>query len=601
MKTSVRTRWILSFAAAVTLGSLGSATFAQQRVNNGNVRDANNRIGSGGVNAGGNQNKSIYGGVTANDIVYGNVTGGMGFRGPLGSTDPRAFRGPTGSGVSDSFVRSSGGSPLGVYGPYQSNATTVRPYYGDSRWTAPPEGFVSQGVVGGYIPSATVARQGQDLRIGDPLGINAVAPIRPGQLMLPGPVDNSNSTTIITASPLYGVRQWSNNMLSDQQFMSRFTLYGSQGRSMMDQQMIDRMRKELSDPTQADPDAVKDPNLAQPLDKPADAPSDQALTLDPLSATGSTGAMYQQRINLLPADKQSAVYAQLQQRLRTYDSKGLGLSAAKKANLEYNETLRAKKQIMENAAKEKQPKAPQPGVTPGATPPGAQQPGATPSDTGMTPGATPGAAPGTAIPGVTDSGAPTGNNAVLGPTGTKSTKPKPVQIPSLVTGVQAKGLAEVLQKAETLMKEGKWVSALSEYDNARQIAPNQPLVLIGRANAELGATYYARAEADIRAAFTADPALLGGQYDLRAMIGDDRLSVIVKELKEIANRDKKVARPVFLLAYIAYNTGSERMASGYLDLAEKRAGGGDTFYAMVREHWVFPDDGAPANPEDLNK
>ena len=43
------------------------------------------------------------------------------------------------------------------------------------------------------------------------------------------------------------------------------------------------------------------------------------------------------------------------------------------------------------------------------------------------------------------------------------------------------------------------------------VAPNTPLVLLGRANVELGRTYYARAESSLRQAFMQDQALLMGQ------------------------------------------------------------------------------------------
>src|SRR5262249_7098675 len=130
-------------------------------------------------------------------------------------------------------------------------------------------------------------------------------------------------------------------------------------------------------------------------------------------------------------------------------------------------------------------------------------------------------------------------------------------------------------------------------------------VQLGRANAELGASYYTRAESDIRQAFTQDPSLMEGQYDITSMIGEDRLQFLVKDLKEIANKEKTQSRPVFLLAYIAYNTGNERMAAGYLDLAEKRAGMSDPFYKTVREHWSLPGVNqstlAPTTQPELNK
>ena len=88
------------------------------------------------------------------------------------------------------------------------------------------------------------------------------------------------------------------------------------------------------------------------------------------------------------------------------------------------------------------------------------------------------------------------------------------------------------------------------------------------------------------------------------MIGSDRVQFLTKELKDIANKDKNAARPVFMLAYIFYNTGDERLAAGYLDLADKRSGGKDPFYKLVRSHWVLPSgEEAPSDAAapELNK
>jgi cytochrome c-type biogenesis protein CcmH/NrfG len=92
-----------------------------------------------------------------------------------------------------------------------------------------------------------------------------------------------------------------------------------------------------------------------------------------------------------------------------------------------------------------------------------------------------------------------------------------------------------------------------------------------------------------------------GQYDLKTLLSDDRLAFLVTDLKGIAKRETKESRPLFLLAYIAYNTGNERRAAAYLDLAEKRADGKDPFFALIRKHWALPAEQAPAAPDVLNK
>src|SRR5947207_13986672 len=73
---------------------------------------------------------------------------------------------------------------------------------------------------------------------------------RPGQLMLPGPVDASNGDTLLTGSLLYGVRPWRANNPVDQQFLQRYTdLYNlnSIGRSTLDDTRMRRFREELTE------------------------------------------------------------------------------------------------------------------------------------------------------------------------------------------------------------------------------------------------------------------------------------------------------------------------------------------------------------------
>jgi hypothetical protein len=77
--------------------------------------------------------------------------------------------------------------------------------------------------------------------------------------------------------------------------------------------------------------------------------------------------------------------------------------------------------------------------------------------------------------------------------------------------------------------------------------------------------------------------------------------VLVRDLKEIAAKEQREARPQFLLAYIAYNTAHEQQAEAYLDLADKRSGGKDPFYKLLRDNWSLPSGGAskaatPATP-----
>jgi hypothetical protein len=607
---SMKQSWMLSAAVgAVTLLGLASAQ-AQYRIDTGRVNDANNRIGSSGTNGGadGGMNRGNFSGVTANDIVYGNVTAGKQFRGRVESTDPLAFRGNRTDHPSDAFTRGSSGTPYAANSGFNSNAQVTRPFYSDARFAPPPEGFIKTSPGGaGYVPSSVPdQRIDGDLRLGNVYETPTTVLPQMGQTVLPGQIDPStNNEMLTTMSALYGIRQWNAGNNADQQFVARYSgVFGNAelNRTGQDDLQIDAMRRELQQAAVsqgARPDLMNgqianpnlanqnqqqsetgnvtpspDANQAQPLPPMLGSPQNQALPNGqlqsnvpgaPLQGNVTTGEGQQANL-LVPAAQQTSANALLEARLEQI--------YGKKPQNDVDRARDFNKQMQQKAAQEK---AGQGAGQPAPAQGGAPQP-----------------APRETTP------APTEQQAVPAPTNAGAAKTAPPKIKSFAEGVKAKGLGELLTKGEDLMKQGKWFSAIEQYDMAQQVAPNNMLIAVGRANAELGGSYYGRAEADLRRAFTQDPATLEGQYDLRAMIGDDRLQFLVNDLKDITNKNPTQARPVFLLAYIFYNTGNERMAAGYLDLAEKRAGAGDTFYGLVRKHWVLPDKSDTAAP-DLNK
>jgi hypothetical protein len=605
MMNNTKRNWILAAAIAGVAFIGVSAAQAQFRIDNGQARDANNRMGSGGLNndvAGGSRaGLGIYNGVTGNEIVTGDVTGSKQFRGFVPYRDPGAFEGVTASRATDAFVKQSSGAPYnGFGGPLNSNAETVRPFFGDSRDAPPPPGYTQTNIgTPGYVPApVSDQRVGSDLRLGDTMELPTVMLPAPGETALPGPVDPSAGQTLIMASSLYGVRPFNTGNVSDQQFIQRYNdTFGANQNSISNQELnADRSELLQSAPLgqssvntntnqqqngQQPQQGTDQSNLAQPLSAPSNSPNNAPLsntqlqssvTAQPLTSGIATGQSVQSRM-LMPAAQQSAANATLQQQLLAQSGGKAQPMTDVEAAQQYNRDVMAAK----NAAANKTPTV--------------GQPNNTNSNASKTPSQTPA------------NGNPTQGSATPStPTQSARQQGAPPKIESLYPGVKAKGLSDLLKDGEDLMKQGKWYDAIQKYDTAQQVAPNNMLILVGRANAELGASSYGPADADIRSAFTQDPAMMEGQFDLRKMIGDDRLQFLVNDLKQIQQKNPNESRPVFLLAYINYNTGNERMAAAYLDLAEKRAGGNDTFFSMVRNHWTLPatTGGATTQPS-LNK
>lgn len=657
---SHKSNWILAAAvAAVPLLAIAAPASAQYQSNNdGRARDANNRVGSGGSN--GDARRSGPN-VTGNQIVNGNVTGGRAFRGAVPySGDARGFRGPTVGGASDRFIRDSAGvpergqtqaqtfSPQPFYG--ESRAVAPPPGYqqlGSTGGYVPPNPGTS-------FSNSYDNRYGSGAGLGETFGaLNTGEGIgaRPGSAVVPGPSDpnNPNRGSALLLSPLAGIRQLTPEDLSEylaarDNPASRDGLEtrdaAANDRARSDPGAIGRMRDELMSGAVAVnplPNPAAGPNRLtpqpqpgddgpkiapgggpQPIDRltppPLEAPADpsvrptggaSAIESPPLGASADTNQSTRRRL-ATPA-QQSTQYNELQRRMRRYEE-ALGMTDAD-ANREFNEQKRARDAA---AARKGSPGTPVPGSraagapdggagTPGAITPGAITPGGATAPGGIAPGtprpgggATPPRDGGPKLP-----AAPGGPaTSIPNPNGPKpAAAAEPLQINSLATGVTGAGLTGVLKSAEDFMRQGKFNSAIQQYDLAQQVAPNNPMIRLGRANAHLGASSYRTAEADLRQAFGADQALLMAQYDLRGFMGASRLQILVNDLKEIGRSEPKNPVPSLLLAYISYNTNNEAAAVTYLGEVEQRQGGAaDPLVQTMKRLWSANPKTAAASP-----
>jgi tetratricopeptide (TPR) repeat protein len=632
-------RWLaLAAASALPVMAWTLPASAQQRVgSDGHALDANNRIGSNGLNS--NTRSGNNPQVTPNQIVYGNVTGGRAFSGPLQSTDPEAFRGATaGEGV-DRFVRDSSGVPQ-QYAPAPA-MTQVQPFYGGSRGVAPPAGYVPEGSTGGYVRAPlSPVRSASDARLGDvtPGVRNTVLP-QPGELVLPGPVDNQNNNTLITASPLYGIRQWQPGNAADQYFLDNFTTLGHQsglGVLDLDQATLRKMQEQLRNgglnpqkavnpnapasdqqqmETQGSSVNANRPNLSQPLDVPLEAPDNSPLTQQQLTQNlsadrlgSSVQTQASARNQLLTPAQQSTQYAEMRKRFEAKEK--LRNLSDEDAQRLFAQQMRLKDQAEAEAEKDKK-KQQSPPTDAQAAQPGNAQPGI-----GVKPKSD---QPQSSLErfGIPDyrkqseqimrsdrsnpSDAHTGAGTGIEGTPGNQVNPQaaePLKVESLATGVSSPGLSSLLKRGEQLMREGKYTSAIAQYETAQRLVPNSALVTVGRANAELGGGYYAQAAEHLHQAFTGDPTVLMGQFDLKAFIGSERLTKVINDLKAIAAKNTDDAAPMLLLSYVAYNTGNAPLAATWLAEADRRSGGKDRVYTLIRNHWALP---AATSEPDLNK
>jgi hypothetical protein len=611
MKTQANpTRWILLAAvSAIPMAVALPSAQAQYRVDNSRTNDANNRIGSGGYNDAASQFRNAASG---NDIILNNSTGLSGFHGNVPYRAPGAFEGNLPNSPSDNLNRLSGGGNQAST-PYDP---TPRTYFSERQYQPPPAGFVQTGMAHmGYLEGPPPTRQPGDLRMGDIYPNTPISLLpKPGELALPGQVDPTaaaNPDIFTNSSSLYGIRQF--RLGEDNQTISTLgtpinystTTFGS---GTLSEDEILRRRQSLNgsvlpengtngtngganesgnensgplganaggtslSPTALNNGQIQPKQIVNTPLPPLAAGSGQSVT--PASGDMSTGQQTRQVLGNLPsAAQQSPQYAQLQRKLAEYNA--AHPKSDEEANRLFQDQLRARRQLIGGSGNNNGlgPTGPGGGVAPTipggggtATPPGGVKP-------------TPQLPPSQTV---------------------KPAEPiKPVDINSIGGGMTAPGIADLVKQGEDLSKQQKFGDAVRKFQDAAMVAPNNGLVRIGLANAELGASMYDRCERDLRSAFIADPALLMGRYDLKTMIGDERLQVIIVDLKNLANSTQN-STPVFLLAYITYNTGDTTKAADYLDLAETRADGRDALIKDLRDHWQLKS-GSTTQPADLNK
>jgi hypothetical protein len=560
---------MLATAAAAVFVTAMSAV-AQIATQDGRALDANTRVGSGGFN-----NRLNQGGVTPNQIIYGNVTGGQQFRGPVLERDPGAFMGPSPGRSIDRFVASSAGAPL----PYQPSfdLSTPVPFYGVARAAPPPPGTIREGFTGTYIGSGTMPLGGMDMTqyklAGDwqaqRLGIATVPGTHttllgtlPDELFLEIPEGSDNKQLEVSGSPLYGIQS-----LRAPDFANTGDQYGAQlslmpggnmDRFSYEKAELRRMRGELQGAAREQQQAEPRPQnpLGQPLDRSRENPAQPtsgAFSNAPLSTGFASQQMTGQGAGqLVPPELQSSQYAELRRRLA--GTQNAQYAALEKA-YEANQARRAAAAKAGGTGAASQPSqgalAPQPGEL--------KQPAM-----GML-----------NLP--------------------------PLKINSLATGVRAKGLHDLLAGAEDLMRQGKFQSAIDRYNTAQQVAPNNPLVALGRANAELGAGAYRQASTDLHLIFVNDPTTLMAQYSLDQWFPSGRLDKIREELTGLSSQDPKEEMPEFLLTYLAYNGGNLEEARRHLAEAQKRSGGKDPALRLMETDWKLAGAEKPGPPADLNK
>jgi len=581
-------RWFLSslqIAALCVILSEARPAQGQYRIEtyDGHMNDASNRVGGGGYNNSAVNPNSI----NAEYIYLGDVTGYGGFKGNVPDRDPRGFTGYIPPQPSLNLQRAVGSSS--VTAPPTYNAPS--PYF--NQYTAASSLVPLQQIpgTGSYLVAPPPSQAAQDYRLGSTLNVPQSTLPLPGETIGPGAVNPQAdmTPTFLENAPVGGVNPL-NQPVNGQLYAEPGTTgLGVNGQAVsplvagLSARDLIRLRGELSDNTlsPAATSQLQSGAISNLVGAPAAGTAAGTTTgaaaaglpvsgqLPPSQIQGELAAAapmqssrispgvnnystgQQERTSLPvppPPAQQSPQYAKLRVLLEQYNnSHPLDDEAA---NRQFQAALEARRQYEQSL------------VHPAPT-------SEKPSDNGKS----------TPMP-------------TLGARTDNSQQPAQAPPPSLQVGpigadIRASGLSQLVQQGEDMARRQHFKDAISKFMDARQVAPNNMLIAVDLANAQLGAGFYAEAEQSLRNAYASDPATQMGKFDLKSEIGDQRLQVLIADLKQLAAGGDS-ATPVFLLAYLSYNEGDTDKAVEYLHLAQTRAGGQDELIRSLGEHWTLP-------------
>jgi hypothetical protein len=560
---------------ALAVAVIAAAAHAQvQRVDMGRGMDANPQVGTGG------SNRPIQGYVpiNGNEVITGNVSGLRYFHAPVGTVSPNEFRAPLGTSSLNSFSRTSAGGGA-------SNNALGQSYYLPSSITAGGQGgfyasptgsgFDSQLVPRSVINPATPAsRLGPDVSVGGSgFAVERTPVVQPPTPGTPG---------ALLTSPLFTMR----------------TLETSSGVE--------------ASPGQNGPGIVRTAGSTQNTGTPQEGmrPLNQGQTGQetgsPQGGTFGTG----QNTNgqpgtnnqgqdetgaAIPGQRDSRITGMTQDRTvrntQPQDTRVRSTYTDLLTELRKSEAeARARAEGNEAVAGGQQPGTPR---APGAR---GREGSRSPGTNVLVDNNDRDPLTGLPRPGARSRGATTRPGAALSarglenlPTSTLTAGTRVRELPSLVSpnrGGQASAFNVLMARAESQLKESKYLDAAATYEQALLANPENALALVGKAHAELGAGAYQSAAFDLKFVYTRNPQMVGVRYNMATFINAQRQDFLIRDLTALAQNSKEMNNTAsFLLCYLYYQTGRRQQLNAQLTRWGD-ATGHDNWQGVLKRAWL---------------
>ena len=164
------------------------------------------------------------------------------------------------------------------------------------------------------------------------------------------------------------------------------------------------------------------------------------------------------------------------------------------------------------------------------------------------------------------------------------------QIESFVAG-QSGRIAELMKRGEELLARGAFFDAEARFDHVLDINPGNPLALLGRANAQLGAGLFLSSALSLRKLFGNYPEITGSRLAPRLLPNRTRLIFAKSKLIERIERGRDLSSYGLCMAYVGRLLGEPETIEDGIVLMKGNPEDQALAYFLSRV-WLGSDEGA---------
>ncbi len=150
-------------------------------------------------------------------------------------------------------------------------------------------------------------------------------------------------------------------------------------------------------------------------------------------------------------------------------------------------------------------------------------------------------------------------------------------------------VANLTREAEAALASGKYLTAESRYRQLILDVKDDPLPRVGLVHAQLGAGMFRSAGMNLRALFVQHPELIAARYDEKLLPPTDRLQWVQRELQTVISQGEGGKDAPLLMAYLGYQADSRQVVRYGMALAQAESPR-DPLLAVIREIWLDGDD-----------